>query len=326
LSYRGSGQGFYKLQLAYPQGESFNSGGAVLPQFIEAAMRLATIRTAEGPRAAVRRGDIYIDLYATDSTLPGSVRELLSGGPAALQAAQRAAQSRKVISYPADRVQLLSPVPDPRKIVCLGLNYRDHAAESGAPIPKDPILFSKYATALIGQGEAIVLPAISNEVDYEAELVVVVGRQGRHIPVDAALSYVAGYTIGHDVSARDWQLKKDGKQWMAGKTFDTFAPTGPVLVTADEVPAPQALRIQLRLNGQTMQDSNTREMIFSVGFVLSHVSRIFTLQPGDLIFTGTPPGVGMAQKPPVYLKPGDVVEVEIDGLGVLENPVVAQEG
>jgi 2-keto-4-pentenoate hydratase/2-oxohepta-3-ene-1,7-dioic acid hydratase in catechol pathway len=285
-------------------------------------MRLATIRTPEGPRAAVLRGDAYVDLYATDSALPSSVRELLAGGPPALMAAERAAQARKVVTYPAERVHLLSPVPDPRKIVCLGLNYRDHAAESGAPIPKDPILFSKYATALIGQGEAIVLPAISNEVDYEAELVVVVGKQGRHIPVDAAMSFIAGYTIGHDVSARDWQLKKDGKQWMAGKTFDTFAPTGPVLVTGDEVPDPHALPIRLRLNGQTMQDSNTREMIFSVGFVIAHLSKIFTLEPGDLIFTGTPPGVGMARKPPVYLKGGDVAEVEIDGLGVLRNPVV----
>jgi 2-keto-4-pentenoate hydratase/2-oxohepta-3-ene-1,7-dioic acid hydratase in catechol pathway len=289
-------------------------------------MRLATIQTAEGPRAVVLRGDLYVDLHATDSALPSSIRELLSGGRAALEAAERTAQARKVITYPADRVRLLAPVPDPRKIICLGLNYRDHAAESGAPIPKDPILFSKYATALIGQGEPIVLPAISNEVDYEAELVVVVGKRGRQIAEDAALSFVAGYTIGHDVSARDWQLKKDGKQWMAGKTFDTFAPTGPWLVTADEVPDPHALAIRLRLNGQVMQDSNTKEMIFSVGFVIAHLSRIFTLEPGDLIFTGTPPGVGMARKPPVYLKAGDVVEVEIGGLGVLRNPVVAQGG
>jgi 2-keto-4-pentenoate hydratase/2-oxohepta-3-ene-1,7-dioic acid hydratase in catechol pathway len=261
LSYRGSGQGFYKLQLAYPQGESFNSDSHILPLFNEVAMRLATIRTPEGPRAAVLRGDAYVDLYATDSTLPSSVRELLAGGPAALYAAERTAQARKIVTHPADRVQLLSPVPDPQKIVCLGLNYRDHAIESGAPIPSDPILFSKYATALVGHGEAIVLPAISNEVDYEAELVVVVGKQGRQVRVDAAMSYVAGYTIGHDVSARDWQLKKDGKQWMAGKTFDTFAPTGPVLVTADEAPDPHALRIRLRLNGQTMQDGMTAAIV-----------------------------------------------------------------
>jgi 2-keto-4-pentenoate hydratase/2-oxohepta-3-ene-1,7-dioic acid hydratase in catechol pathway len=238
----------------------------------------------------------------------------------ALQAAARVAQSATAVVRQA--TAFLSPIPDPQKIVCLGLNYRDHAAESGAPIPKEPILFSKYPTALIGHGEGIVLPPVSQEVDYEAELVIVIGKQGHNIPADDAMSYVAGYTIGHDVSARDWQLRKDGKQWMAGKTFDTFAPTGPLLVTADEVPDPHALAIRLRLNGKTMQDGNTREMIFSVGFVVSYLSQIFTLLPGDLIFTGTPPGVGMARKPPIYLQNGDVAEVEIEGLGVLRNPVV----
>jgi 2-keto-4-pentenoate hydratase/2-oxohepta-3-ene-1,7-dioic acid hydratase in catechol pathway len=219
--------------------------------------------------------------------------------------------------------RLLPPVPDPRKIICLGLNYRDHAAESGAPIPKEPVLFSKYATALVGPTDSIVLPPVSSEVDYEAELVIILGKRGRPRSADEALSYVAGYTVGHDVSARDWQLKKDAKQWMVGKTFDTFAPTGPHLVTADEVPDPHALPIRLRLNGQVMQDSNTRQMIFPVGTVLAYLAQVFTLEPGDVIFTGTPPGVGFARKPPVFLKAGDVVEVEIDGLGVLRNPVVA---
>src|SRR5262249_5304067 len=145
---------------------------------------------------------------------------------------------------------------------------------------------------------------------------------GRHLKAATAREYLAGYTIGHDVSARDWQLKKDGRQWLAGKTFDTFAPTGPVLVSADEVPDPHALGIRLRLNGQTMQDSNTRQMVFRAEDLLAYVSQVVTLQPGDLVFTGTPSGVGVARKPPVYLKPGDVVEVEIDGLGVLRNPVV----
>src|SRR5262249_40965775 len=162
--------------------------------------------------------------------------------------------------YDAHQVKLLPPIPDPHKIVCLGLNYRDHALETGAPIPKDPVLFSKYATALIGHGDAIVLPPVSQEVDYEAELVIAVGKGGRQLTPDQAWGHVAGYTIGHDVSARDWQLKKDQRQWMVGKTFDTFAPTGPVLVTADEVPDPHNLPIRLRLNGQTMQESNTRQM------------------------------------------------------------------
>ena len=167
------------------------------------------------------------------------------------------------------------------------------------------------------------LPPVSNEVDYEAEPVVIVGKGGRHLKADTAMSHVAGYTVGHDVSARDWQLKKDQKQWMVGKTFDTFAPTGPVIVTADEVPNPHELAIKLRLNGQTMQDSNTRQLIFPIGEVLAYLSQVFTLQVGDIIFTGTPPGVGAARKPPVFLKAGDVVEVEIEKLGVLRNPVVA---
>jgi len=169
-----------------------------------------------------------------------------------------------------------------------------------------------------------VLPSVSQEVDYEAELVIVIGKGGRHIRAEDAATHVAGYTIGHDVSARDWQLKKDGKQWMVGKTFDTFAPTGPVLVTADEVPDPHKLAIRLRLNGVTMQDSNTSQMIFKVGAIIAYLSQVFTLQTGDLIFTGTPPGVGFARKPPVYLKPGDVTEVEIEGLGVLRNRVVGE--
>ena len=285
-------------------------------------MRLATIHTWAGPRAAVRQGDAFIDVHATDVQVPPTVRQILEAGPEMLAAAQQAAQRGDAVKYEAAKVKFHAPVHDPRKIVCIGLNYKDHAAESGAPIPKEPILFSKYPTALIGHGENIVLPPVSQEVDYEAELVIVVGKRGRNIPTAAAMDYVAGYTVGHDVSARDWQLKKDGKQWMVGKTFDTFAPAGPVLVTKDEVPDPHKLAIKLRLNGQTMQDSNTKQMIFGVGETLAYLSQVFTLEPGDLIFTGTPPGVGFARKPPVFLKGGDVVEVEIGGLGVLKNNVV----
>ena len=165
---------------------------------------------------------------------------------------------------------------------------------------------------------------MSQEVDFEAELVAVIGRGGKHIPKGQAMAHVGGYTVGHDVSARDWQLNKPAKQWMAGKTFDTFAPTGPVLVSADEIPDPHNLGIRLRLNGQTMQDSNTKQLIFGIDELIAYLSQIITLEPGDLIFTGTPPGVGMARKPPVWLKPGDVIEVEIEHLGVLRNSVVAE--
>jgi 2-keto-4-pentenoate hydratase/2-oxohepta-3-ene-1,7-dioic acid hydratase in catechol pathway len=285
-------------------------------------MRLATLLTKKGPSACVLQGAHYVELHATDPALPCNVRALLAAGPDALRAAEQAARRPDAVRYEAASAKLLAPVIDPQKIICLGLNYRDHAAESGAPIPKEPILFSKYSTALIGDGEPIVLPPVSSEVDYEAELVIVVGKRGRNLSAEQAPAHVAGYTVGHDVSARDWQLKKDGKQWMAGKTFDTFAPIGPHLVTADEIPDPLNLPIRLRLNGQTMQDSNTRQMIFGIGATLAYLSQIMTLEPGDLIFTGTPPGVGFARKPPVYLKAGDLVEVEIDGLGTLRNPVV----
>jgi 2-keto-4-pentenoate hydratase/2-oxohepta-3-ene-1,7-dioic acid hydratase in catechol pathway len=262
----------------------------------------------------------YVDVNEADPEVPANLRELLELGPGWQQRAWEAL-ARGAVRHDPQGAKLLAPVHDPRKIICLGLNYRDHAAESGMDIPPEPILFSKYPTALIGHGAPIVVPEVSQQVDYEAELVVVVGRGGRHISEARAMEHVAGYAVGHDVSARDWQLNKPGKQWMVGKTFDTFAPVGPALVTPDEVPDPHALGIRLRLNGQTMQDSNTSQLIFRVDQMIAYLSKIFTLEPGDLIFTGTPPGVGMARKPPVFLKPGDVVEVEIDRLGTLRNPV-----
>ena len=285
-------------------------------------MQLATIQTPLGPRAAALWQDNYVDLHATDSALPASLRELLAEGPALLQAVAHACQRQKVVEYPAEQVKLLPPIPDPPKIVCLGLNYSDHAKESGAQLPKNPILFSKYRTALIGPGDAIILPCVSKEVDFEAELVVVVGKRGRPKNETEAMTYVAGYTIGHDVSARDWQLKKDGKQWMVGKTFDTFAPTGPHLVTPDEISDPHNLAIRLRLNGETMQDSNTGQMIFSVGAILAYLAQIFTLEPGDLVFTGTPSGVGLSRKPPLFLRAGQVVRLGVEGVGLQQQRTI----
>lgn len=287
-------------------------------------MRLCTIATATGPRACALVSGKLIDLQATDATIPASVRLILEGGAATMNAARAAASSAKAVTLPGAGAAYLPPVPDAPKILCIGLNYRDHAAETGAAIPRDPIVFSKFCTALIGHEQAIVLPSVSEEVDYEAELVVVLGKAGKMIPKDRAREHIAGYMVGHDVSARDWQLKKDGKQWLLGKTFDTFAPCGPVLVTADEVPDPHNLGIRLRLNGATMQDSSTKQMIFGVDELVAYISQVVTLQPGDLIFTGTPPGVGVARQPPVWLKKGDVVEVEIDGLGTLRNSVVGE--
>jgi 2-keto-4-pentenoate hydratase/2-oxohepta-3-ene-1,7-dioic acid hydratase in catechol pathway len=184
-------------------------------------------------------------------------------------------------------------------------------------------VFSKFSSAVIGPEEPIRLPAVSSQVDYEAELVIVIGHGGYRIPRERALAAVAGYTNGHDVSARDWQIGRPGKQWLLGKTADTFAPVGPWLVTADEVGDPHDLAVTLRLNGETMQRGRTNELIFGVDELIAYISQLVTLSPGDLIFTGTPPGVGMGRKPPVWLKAGDAVEVECEGLGVLRNPVVA---
>lgn len=284
-------------------------------------MRLVTYKSARGPRVAGVRDGGYVDLHATDGELPSSMKQLLALGPAGLERAAAAVKRGEKIA--ASSVRLLAPVPDPEKVICVGLNYADHARESGVAPPEEPVLFNKFPTALAAHGEEIVLPSESKEVDYEAELVVVIGRGGRHIAQRDALEHVAGYCPGHDVSARDWQLQKPGKQWLLGKTFDTFAPCGPFLTTRDEIADPNNLRIQFRLNGKTLQDSNTKEFIFPIDAVIAYVSQVCTLTPGDLIFTGTPPGVGFARKPPIYLQPGDVAEVEIEGLGVLQNPVVA---
>lgn len=218
-------------------------------------------------------------------------------------------------------VRLLAPVPRPGKLIAIGLNYRDHAAESKMPIPEKPVVFSKFTTSVVGPGERVVLPPTSEQVDYEAELAVVIGRRARNVARGVALDYVLGYTSLNDVSARDFQFA-DG-QWQRGKSCDTFAPMGESIVTTDEVPDPHHLSIKLRLNGQTMQDSNTDQLIFGVPELVAFLSETMTLEPGDVIATGTPPGVGFARKPPVFLKDGDVMEVEIEKLGTLRNPVSA---
>ncbi len=288
-------------------------------------MRLATILTAHGPRAAAQVGADFVDLQATNPGLPGTVKELLAAHGSVRSAAADAAASPNAVKYAAGSVKLLAPVPDPGKVLCVGLNYRDHAIEGGKAIPTEPVIFGKFSNTLIGPGDPIRIPKVAQKVDYEAELVIVIGKRGKHIPNDpSAFDYVGGYTCGHDVSARDWQFRGEEKQWIIGKTFDTFAPTGPVLVTADELKDPHKLQVQLRLNGQTMQNSNTKEFIFGVPHLLWFLSQVVTLEPGDLIFTGTPPGVGIARKPPVLLKPGDTVDVEIEGIGVLTNPCVAE--
>jgi 2-keto-4-pentenoate hydratase/2-oxohepta-3-ene-1,7-dioic acid hydratase in catechol pathway len=266
--------------------------------------------------------DRFVDLRAADSQLPPTLAGILAASGGLERAGAALAKGLAAKQFVSGT--LLAPIPRPGKVLCIGLNYRDHARETNATIPSEPIVFSKFATAVIGPGSPIVLPRVAHKVDYEAELVVVMGRGGKNIPAVQAASYVAGYMNGDDVSARDWQLEKPGKQWLLGKTPDTFAPTGPYLVTADEIADVRKLPIRLRLNGQVMQDSSTAELIFGVEQLIEHISKLVTLEPGDLIFTGTPPGVGMARNPQVFLKPGDRVEIEIGGLGTLSNPVQAE--
>lgn len=216
-------------------------------------------------------------------------------------------------------LRYLPPV-DPPNILAFGVNYREHANETSSQVPEKPLLFIKATTALIGHGDNIVLPKIApDQVDYEAELVAVIGKRARNVAVSDALEYVLGYTCGHDVSARDCQ-RGDG-QWARAKSFDTFAPAGPYLVTGID---PGNLRVRMRVNGAVLQDQPTSDMVFSVAHLVSYLSQGMTLLPGTLIFTGTPSGVGAGRKPPVYLKPGDVCEVDIEGVGVLRNPVVAE--
>jgi len=217
----------------------------------------------------------------------------------------------------------LSPV-DAVNIFGIGLNYRAHAEETGAKIPAQPILFMKPTSATTGPGDPIILPACCErgpEVDYEAELAVVIGRAAKDVSAARALDHVLGYTCSNDISARRWQKHGGARQWVRGKSFDTFCPLGPVLVTADEIPDPQVLDVSCLLNGETMQSGNTSDMIFSVAELIAHLSRDTTLLPGTIILTGTPPGVGFARTPPVFLTDGDVVRVQIEHIGTLENPV-----
>lgn len=225
-------------------------------------------------------------------------------------------------AVPLADVRLRAPVQRPHAIVCIGLNYKDHAAEAGVEPPATPLIFAKFANAIVGHGEDIVIPPVTQQVDYEAELGVVIGSVARAVPAERALEHVLGYTCVNDVSARDLQFA-DG-QWTRGKTLDTFCPIGPWIVTADEIPDPQALGIRCVVNGRTLQDSSTGEMVFGVAELISFVSQGITLQPGDVIATGTPAGVGFTRNPPVFLQPGDTVTIAIDGIGELTNPVRAR--
>ena len=287
-------------------------------------MKLVTfVHNGQSRLGALHAGDTVIDLNRADPHLPADMLGFLAAGEGAQLLAKRAiagAPAAAVLDRAA--VTLKAPIPRPGKILCIGLNYRDHAAESNQPIPQFPTVFAKYSNTVIGPGEAIVLPKVTDKIDYEAEFAFVIGRTARHVSAADALNYVAGYLPFNDISARDYQMRTS--QWTVGKTFDTFGPMGPALVTADEIADPHDLDIQLSIDGEVLQSSNTRNLIFSVNELIADLTSFMTLEPGDLISTGTPSGVGSARTPKRWLRAGEIVRLEIAGLGVLENPVVAE--
>lgn len=294
-------------------------------------MKLVTFQKGNTYQAGIVLGERILDISpASGGQLPSEVRALLASGEAQAFASQlvRRAQEEpdfmQQFSLPFSSARLVAPIPRPGKILCLGLNYRDHAAESGAELPSEPIVFSKAPTSVIGPGEPILLPAASDKVDYEVELAFVIGKPGKNVSAEAAMEHVAGYTVLNDVSARDYQREKPGGQWHLAKSFDTFAPLGPWIVTADEIPDPHRLALRCVINGKTMQDSNTSEMIFRIPEIIEYLTRVLTLETGDVVATGTPPGVGFARKPPRFLRSGDIVQCIVEGIGTLENPVQAE--
>jgi 2-keto-4-pentenoate hydratase/2-oxohepta-3-ene-1,7-dioic acid hydratase in catechol pathway len=252
------------------------------------------------------------------SAYPGGLLELLGQGGDAVRKAGEALAKGQV--FDTSRIEVLPPVSAPPKIICIGLNYIDHAHEGGFQRPEYPAVFGRFQTSLIGHNAPLIRPHVSDKFDYEGELVAVIGKGGRYISMDKALDHVAGYSIFNDGSVRDYQLRTT--QWTLGKNFDGTGSFGPTFVTADELPrGATGLRLQTRLNGQVVQDATTADLIFDIATLVSQMSEAFTLEPGDIIVTGTPSGIGHARKPPLYMKPGDVCEVEIEGLGILSNPI-----
>jgi len=281
-------------------------------------MRLVTFRHRHVTRIGRLDGTEVLDLTAAVPALPTDMLAFLGAGPEALTMARDAKGSR----LPLTDVELLAPIPRPPKILAIGLNYADHAAESGQDVPPYPKVFNKQSTSVVGPGAGIHLPRVSSLLDYEGELAIVIGRRCRHVARADAATVIAGYTIANDVTVRDWQLREP--TWTMGKSFDTHCPLGPALITPDEIADPTQLELQTFVNGERRQRSNTNQLIFDAGALIEFLSTAFTLEPGDVICTGTPGGVGMLMQPPTWLAVGDVVRIEIEGLGVLENPVIEE--
>ena len=283
-------------------------------------MRFATYEEDGEARVGLVEDEAVIPLSAVDRNAPASLKEVIAGG---VDPNWAKAKGIAGISRPLSHVRLRTPIPDPGKVVCVGLNYHDHAAETGQALPDYPPLFLRCTTSLADPGAPMIVPRASDQLDYEAELTIVIGKRCRHVSEAEALDYVFGYTCMNEGSVRDYQKKST--QWTGAKNFDRTGPIGPWITTADELPpGAKGLRVRAILNGRVMQDDSTDGMIFDVPRIVSTLSEVMTLEPGDLIATGTPAGVGMGRKPPVWLKPGDIITIEIEGVGALTNSVAAE--
>jgi len=287
----------------------------------DSAMKLCTFHQANGHRIGMVVDDGVVDLAEAAPELPREMSALLAAGDAALARAAAAAAKARART-PLERVRLAAPILHPPKFLAIGLNYADHIAETGRETPALPTVFNKQSTCVIGPGDDIHLPRASDKLDYEGELAFVIGRRCRHVPRERAHEVIAGYCVANDVTVRDWQIRVP--TWTMGKSFDTHGPLGPWLTTRDEVGEPHGLRLRTWVNGELRQDSNTKHLIFDCFALIEHLTTAFTLEPGDVVSTGTPSGVGIGTKPPRYLVAGDVVRIEIDGLGTLENRVIAE--
>ncbi|KAF2905655.1 hypothetical protein ILUMI_00522 [Ignelater luminosus] len=265
-------------------------------------------------------GDIF-DISAVDSSIPNSLVKFLANGNGIVEKAKRIVAAGKSV-VPLSEVKLLPPIIKPDKVACVGLNYKGHCDEQNIPHPREPMFFSKFSSCIIGPHDNIQLPTISDKIDWEVELAVVIGKQAKAIRPDQACKHIFGYTIAQDISARDWQKERNNGQYLLGKSMDTFCPIGPAVVTKETINDAQNLGIKSWVNGKLKQDGNTSDMIFKADFLVSYLSQIVTLYPGDLILTGTPSGVGVHRNPPQFLKAGDVLESEIEGIGKLRNVVV----
>jgi 2-keto-4-pentenoate hydratase/2-oxohepta-3-ene-1,7-dioic acid hydratase in catechol pathway len=280
-------------------------------------MKLVTFTDNTATRIGIAKDDGIVDLRKADADLPRDMIGLIAAWSDHRKAVERAAS--RPADLPLKSVKLEAPVPRPGKILAIGLNYADHIAESGQKTPEQQIWFCKHVTSVNAPFAPVQMPKVSMLLDYEAELVAVIGKRAKHVPKDKAHEVVFGYAAGNDVTVRDWQFKTP--QWMLGKSFDTHAPFGPWIVTSDEIGDPHALGIRAFVNGEKRQDSNTKNLVFNVFDQIAHLSQAMTLEPGDLIFTGTPGGVGAALKPPQFLKVGDVTRIEIDKIGAIEATI-----